>query len=229
MSRVGKKIIEIPSGVDAHRSPASRSRSRDRRASWSMHLVDGIGMSRSKATRRRSSSRSPGRTVARRAPRHDAREPGQHGQGRERGLQEDARDRRHRLPREHGRQEARAAARLLAPGRVPRARGHHAHGGDADQGHDRRHRQGAGRPDGREHPRASARPSRTRARASSTRASTSAARPASRPAPNRPPPGESRSWLVQDQAGKAAASGAIASARRWRAPPSVRASPCTAA
>ena len=90
----------------------------------------------------------------------------------------------------------------------------------------RRHRQGSGRPGGRQHPRASASPSPTRARACATPASASCARPAR---PGSEQANERSASHDQSAAKRRPASAATAAcARTSAARPSGRASPCSA-
>ena len=125
MSRIGRLPIPVPGGVDVdHRRPhgqrqgpqghpvAHRRRAHHRRARRGRHPAG-------PAARRR--AREP--RAARAVPHADR----QHGHRRHRGLQQDPRDRRRRLPRAGPRLGPRVRPRLQPPGAGQGPGGHHLH------------------------------------------------------------------------------------------------------
>ena len=183
MSRVGKKPITIPSGVDV-----TIDGSRGRREGPERDP-------RSTTPPRRSRSPVRATSLLRDASRRRARQPGaarphplarrQHGHRGVGGVHPRPRDRRRRLPRHRpGPDQARAPARLLAPGAFRRTRRHHLRGSRADPHH--RPRAATSSSSARSRPTSarSASPSPTRARASATPTSGFCARPGSRRSDN---------------------------------------------
>ncbi len=183
------------------------------------------------------------------AARPDPHPHQQHGHRCHRGLREEARDRRRRLPRAvQGPDPARVPARLLPPDHVRRTRRHHLRGREPDQA--RRVRASTSSWSARSPPTSAscASPSPTRARACATPASTSAAR-SERLVSNHgcrrsstastPPVGCSRGCAVSSVAARrsparrsvrawssparpgtsSCRSSTTSSARRWRPPP----------
>jgi small subunit ribosomal protein S8 len=100
------------------------------------------------------------------AARPDPHAGRQHGHRRDRGLREEARDRRRRLPRAGQGLRPRVRPRLQPPGRRRRPRGHHLRGGEPDPVLGPGHRQAEGRRGRRQHPQAAqARPVQGQGRA----------------------------------------------------------------
>ena len=176
MSRIGKLPIPVPSGVDVA----------DRRAPG-----DGQGPQGHPEPHRRrpdhgraATTTAPSRSSV---PTTSGRARSLHGltrtlitnmvDRRDRGLREEARDRRRRLPRPvQGPDPAGVPARLLPLDHVRRPRGHHLHGRRARPGSASRASTSSWSARSPPTSASCASPSPTRARASATRASTSAAR-----------------------------------------------------
>ena len=223
MSRIGKLPVPVPVGVDV--------------------AIDGqqVTVKGPKGTlsphRRRADHRRAGRRHARRGPsgrrarvqvaaRPVAHADRQHGDRRDRGYIEDARDRRHRLPGRGQGQRPRVRARVLAPGRWSRRRTASRSGSRRRPGS--RSRASTSRRSARWPPTSAscASPTRTRARACATRVRSSAARPERQVRSNgrlndrqAGAPVGRRVGRPAHRQGRAGTSGC---ARRSSAPPSVR-------
>ncbi len=174
MSRIGKIPVDVPSGVEVTIDGQDVT-VKGPKGTLSHTVAEPITVRKDDdgalAVERPNDERQNG------AARPVAHADQQHGHRCHRGLREEARDRRRRLPRPgQGPRGDRAQPRLQPPGAVQGARGHHVHRRVADQAHRRGHRQ-AGR-SARSPPTSarSASPSPTRARACATPASTSGAR-----------------------------------------------------
>ena len=130
MSRIGRLPIPVPGGVDVDINGArSRSRARRARLTHTRRRAHHRRAGRGRRARRHAARRRARVKVAARAVPHAGR---QHGHRRDRRVREDARDRRHRLPRA-GQGLATSSSRSASRTRsAPGARGHHLRGRGAD-------------------------------------------------------------------------------------------------